>query len=200
MLTGFAVNLELFAETSWVLLVIILLLWGHIQISLAFVFNSMFKSSSIATVGVFILTVCGVVTSFILDQVFQDVASFPAPLYAWPPFVFYRMLNILNRHATSTALVAYTMEMVKPGNVIFNSIIILAAEVVILLLIAIYLTQVLPSDFGSQRPWNFPYTDMKAYFYGKTKNNVTFCLTSSRQLPLLRSIRKMKVWKMMMSA
>jgi hypothetical protein len=175
MITGFAVNLELFSRTSWGLLLIILLIWGHVQISLAFVFNAMFKSSSIATIGVFILTVCGVVTSFILDQVFQDVASFPAPLYAWPPFVFYRVLNILNRHATSTALVPYTMEMVKSGNVIFNSIIILVAQVVILLLLAIYLTQVLPTDFGSQRPWHFPFTDTKAYFYGK-KKTVTFQL------------------------
>ena len=160
---GYATRLELFTKTAAGIYIILFLLWGHIQVCLAFIFSAIFRSSSVATVLVFILTVCGVVTSFILDQIFISTTSFPPALYIWPPFLFYRLLDLLNRHATSTALAPYTFKMLIPGNVIFNGFIILAAEVVALFLLAVYLSQTLHSTFGSPRPWHFPVTDLIAW-------------------------------------
>lgn len=167
LITGYIFNLDLFRKTAIGILILVLLLWGHVQICLAFVFNAIFRSSSIATVSVFILTVCGVVTSFILSQIFISVSSFPVVLYMWPPFLFYRVLDLLNRHATSTLLRPYTFKMLTDGNVIQVALIILAVEVVVLLLLAIYLTQILPSEYGLQRPWHFPVTDFLAWINGK---------------------------------
>jgi hypothetical protein len=118
MITGYLTGLELFTETASGIIIILLLLWGHIQICLSFIFSATFRSSSIATILVFILTVCGVVTSSILDQIFMSTTSFPPALYIWPPFLFYRVLGLLNRHATSVALVPYTWKTLVGGNVI----------------------------------------------------------------------------------
>lgn len=163
MITGYVTGLDLFTKTASGIIIILLLLWGHVQICLSFIFSAIFRSSSVATVLVFILTVCGVVTSYILDQIFVSTTSFPLVLYLWPPFLFYRILDLLNRHAISTALVPYTFKMLVSGNIIFTSLIILAVEVIILLLLAIYLTQTLPTTYGSPRPWHFPVTDFLAW-------------------------------------
>jgi hypothetical protein len=158
--TGYGVGLQFFTETSLGILILALLIWGHIQVALAFVFSTLFRNSSIATVGVFILTVCGVVTTFILDQIFVSTTSFPVALYVWPPFLFYRVLDVLNRHATSTVLAPYTFKMMVPGDVIYNALWILTAEVFGLILLSIYFSQVLPSDFGIQRSWHYPISDL----------------------------------------
>lgn len=182
LVTGYAVSLELFVKTSAGILIILLLLWGHIQITLAFIFSALFRSSSVATVGVFILTVCGVVTSFILDQVFESTTSFPIPLYIWPPFLFYRILDMLNRHATSTLLGPYTFKMLVPGDIVFNGIFIMAAEVVILMAAAIYLSQVMPTEFGTQRSWHYPLTD--SYLWkGKEGSVIEVIPLFNRRLP-----------------
>ncbi|KAJ3368547.1 hypothetical protein HDU91_000493 [Kappamyces sp. JEL0680] len=160
LVTGYAVNLQLFTKTAMGILVLALLIWGHVQVSLAFVFSALFRNSSIATVGVFILTVCSVVTTFILDQIFVSTTSFPSALYIWPPFLFYRVLDVLNRHSTSTVLSPYTFKMLVPGDVIYNALWILSAQVIILIGLAVYLSQVLPSDFGTQRPWHYPLSDL----------------------------------------
>ena len=163
MATGYVTGLQLFTKTASGIVIILLLLWGHVQVCLSFIFSAIFRSSSVATILVFILTVCGVVTSSILSQIFTSTTYFPPGLYIWPPFLFYRVLDLLNRHATSTVLTPYTWEMLVAGNAVANALIILAAEIIFLLLLAIYLTQTLPSTYGSPRPWHFPVTDFLAW-------------------------------------
>jgi ABC-type multidrug transport system fused ATPase/permease subunit len=105
---------------------------------------------------IFLIVICSVVTSFLLDQIFEDPGTFPVSLMFWPPFVFYRIIGILNRHATSHLLPNYTLYMVKPGDPIFIAIIILIVDIVLLILLASYLIQIIPSEFGYARPWHFP--------------------------------------------
>ena len=106
----------------------------------------------------------GVVTSFLLDQVFDDPSSFPLGLMIWPPFVFYRALGILNINATSTRKPAYTLSKLRPGDPIFFSFLVLAAEGILIVLVAIYTTQVIPSGVGRPKPWYYPFRDIWAYF------------------------------------
>jgi hypothetical protein len=39
-----------------------------------------------------------------MDQVFSDPNEYPFLVFAWPPFVFYRILGILNKYSTNAAL------------------------------------------------------------------------------------------------
>ncbi|KAJ3274372.1 hypothetical protein HDV01_002976 [Terramyces sp. JEL0728] len=161
--TGYLTRLELFTETAFSVLIIAILLWGFVQVSMAFFFNSLFKSSSVANVGVFLIVICGVVTSYILDQVFPDPATFPTVVMIWPPFAFYRVLGLLNRHATSNVLASYTLDMVIPGDQVFFGFILMSVEIVVVIILSIYLTQVIPDTFGRCRPWNYPITDIQNY-------------------------------------
>ncbi|KAJ3000158.1 hypothetical protein HDV02_000441 [Globomyces sp. JEL0801] len=169
LVTGYATNLDLFTKTEPGLLILLFMLWGKVQVALAFLFSSIFSTSSVATVGVFLLTICGVVTSFIMDGAFQNPDLYPNFLLLWPPFAFYRALGVLNRHATSTVLPAYKFSMVKPGDVVFSSFFIMAAETVVLLLISVYLSQVIKSDFGVKKPWHFPITELIQRIRGEKK-------------------------------
>lgn len=51
--------------------------------------------------------------------------------------------------------------MLVSGDAVFNAIMVISAEIVAVLLLSIYLTQVLPQEFGPVRPWNYPYLDFK---------------------------------------
>lgn len=159
--TGYLTGLEFFTQTAISVLLIAILLWGLVQVSMAFFFNALFKSSSVANVGVFLIVICGVVTSYILDQVFPDPATFPTVVMIWPPFAFYRVLGLLNRHATSNVLSSYTLSMVVPGDQVFLGLILMSVEIIVVILLSIYLTQVVPDNFGRCRPWYYPITDMK---------------------------------------
>ena len=55
LITGYIANLELYRNTDWLILIVLFLLWGHIQSTLAFMFASFFKSSTSAT-GTILLT------------------------------------------------------------------------------------------------------------------------------------------------
>lgn len=157
-IAGYACNLSFFVKTSWALLFIVLFLWGHIQVGLAFFFGSIFKSSRNTIFTVFLMTICTVIASYIIDQVFSNPNEYPFWIFAWPPFVFYRILAILNKYSNNPALKPYTLGMLVPGDAVFNAIIIMVAEIFLVLIASIYLTQVIPQHYGSSRPWYFPFT------------------------------------------
>lgn len=99
-------------------------------------------------------------TSFLLDQVFDEQGTFPLGLMVWPPFVFYRALGILNISATSIRKMSYRFSMLRAGDPVFNAILILTAEAIIVIFLAIYTTQVIPSNQGRSKPWHFPITEL----------------------------------------
>jgi hypothetical protein len=103
-IVGFLLRLQLFVKTEIFVLIIALFLWGHIQVSLAFFFSAIFKSSRSALVFVFLAVVCGVITSYIVDQIFTKPEFYPYWLFLWPPIAFYRLLGMLNKHAASARL------------------------------------------------------------------------------------------------
>jgi ABC-type Na+ transport system ATPase subunit NatA len=102
------------------------------------------------------MVICGVVISFLLDQVYSEASQFPYGVLVWPPFVFYRALGILNQHATSTRMQRYTLSMLVWKDPVLDAIIIMAAESVVIFVLAVYFIQVDPSNSGISRPWYFP--------------------------------------------
>ncbi|KAI8905942.1 hypothetical protein EDD86DRAFT_193451 [Gorgonomyces haynaldii] len=153
---GYGFQLELFSKTSGIVLTIVFGLWGLLQVSMTFLLSSFFQKSRAAVVGVFLVTICGVITSYILDQIFSN-RTYPPWLYIWPPFVFYHILSVLNDAAISSKFPAYTLKMVVPGDPVFIGILVMFFETVIALLLSIYLIQVFPGEFGTPQPWYFPF-------------------------------------------
>lgn len=130
-----------------------------------------------------------------IDFVFKT-ATIPTAYFIWPPFAFYRILTVLNTNAFTTSLQVkgkenisrfdpisahspnphfyfilqpYKFSMVKPGDEVFTALMFLWVEVIVFLVLAYYLNQTAPSEFGVRRPWNFPIIDLMEMFGNKQK-------------------------------
>ncbi|RKP11483.1 P-loop containing nucleoside triphosphate hydrolase protein, partial [Piptocephalis cylindrospora] len=75
----------------------------------------------------------------------------------WPPFAFYRSLSILNMASTTTTRLAYRLSDLRGGDQVMAAMLFLAVETIIFLALAYYLGQVVPGEYGVQRPWYFPF-------------------------------------------
>ncbi len=85
----------------------------------------------------------------------------PAPLLymCYPPLAFYRALSLLGLTAF-TGGAAYTFASLQGGDEVYTAVLSLAISTVVLLVLTTYLSFVLPSEFGTTRPWHFPITDL----------------------------------------
>ncbi|TPX33896.1 hypothetical protein SmJEL517_g03315 [Synchytrium microbalum] len=149
---------EFFSLTSWWALLVVFFVWGFAQVACAFLLSAFFNRSRIALVLTFLIVVCGVMVSIATYQIALDG---PPPGYLlWPPFAFYWLLASMNEASMSpTRTTAYTLGMIRPGDPVFTCLMYLVVESVIFLALAAYLQLVLPSEFGVQKSWKFPYDD-----------------------------------------
>ncbi|KAL2915890.1 hypothetical protein HK105_204591 [Polyrhizophydium stewartii] len=181
---GAATSLELFSRTEWSVLLILLVLWSNVQVTLAMFFNAISRQSRIALIFVFLIVVCGVVTAFILDQVFPNPGDYPLGLFVWPPLAFYRALGTLNNAATSSLRVPYTLSMLKPGDEVFSAIVALVVEIFVYLVLSVYLANVVPSEFGTNLPWHYPVSSL---FGQRKKDSAVGAAVLDRKSPVLGS-------------
>jgi hypothetical protein len=79
----------------------------------------------------------------------------------------------------------YTISMVVPGDEVFSAIIAMLLQILILGVLSLYLSLVLPSEFGIQRPWHFPITDLiklvKRWRFGDVADNAETALTTDAE-------------------
>ncbi|KAJ1336897.1 hypothetical protein BSLG_006657 [Batrachochytrium salamandrivorans] len=157
MICGAAYGLSLFILTSPGLLILLLVLWGNVQVGMAFVLSALFKRSRLALVFVFLLVICGVMIAVTFDTAIGN-KDVPTYFFLWPPFAFYRALGVLNRASFQSGLQPYKFAMLKPGDQVYTAIVALAVQIPIFFALATYLISVLPSEFGVSKPWHFPIT------------------------------------------
>jgi hypothetical protein len=51
------------------------------------------------------------------------------------------------------------------GDPVYNAILVMFFEIFIILLISIYLSQVLPQEYGTSRSWDYPFLQLSQYFF-----------------------------------
>lgn len=166
-ITGAFSGLTFFTITSKSLLFLLFFLWGNNAISLAFFFSSIFNRSRFALVSIFLIVLCSVIISLVIDQLFLTSEA-PLVYFFWPPFAFYRYifillraLSLINRASYTSTLLPYNnFDQLQPGNEVFTTIVCMAVEIPFFLLLSYYMSAVLPSEFGVQKPWHFPITDL----------------------------------------
>lgn len=163
LISGVASKLDLFTLTSPYIIIILFILWGHVQISLSFCLSKLFQSRQLALLVVFLSVLCSVVISLSLDQLYDPKTNIPSILLLWPPFAFYRALSVLNRHSYLSSMSPYrTLVIGDPVSLSFLSLLI---HSVALPFIAYYLDTITPlhkDDSGSRAeglsPWHWPIT------------------------------------------
>ncbi|KAJ3297347.1 hypothetical protein HDU79_003962 [Rhizoclosmatium sp. JEL0117] len=161
MVVGKGAKLELFTKTSPAVLIVLFFLWGNVQIVLAFVIATLFSKSRIALVLTFLIVLVGVVISLVLTNLFKNSTQAPL-LNIWPPFAFYRGLSLMNTAAFTPGALPFGTEQFSSGTEFRSICVFLFGEIFVYGGLALYLNQVIPSEFGIVRPWHFPITDLFA--------------------------------------
>ncbi|PVU86199.1 hypothetical protein BB561_006788 [Smittium simulii] len=155
---GIGFKLEMFVETSLGLLILLLVIWGNVQISLSFFFATFFNQAKVAQVIVNLIIVWGVIIDATISFIFTTKS--PLPYLIWPPFAVYRAIAKMNAAAVSTERPGYRFSDLKPGDEVFNAFIALGISWVVFMAIAVYLNLVLPNDYGVNKPWHFIFTGL----------------------------------------
>ncbi|KAI9356786.1 hypothetical protein DFJ73DRAFT_758520 [Zopfochytrium polystomum] len=169
-LVGFGARLTLFTKTATAVVLLLFFTWGHAQIALAFFFASFFNRSRIALVLTFLVVLCGVIISLVTDQLFED-EPFPRAFFLWPPFAFYRALSVLNVASYDLLKRPFQVKDLRGDNEVTSALAFLAVEIFVYGFIGMYLAAVLPSEYGTRRPWHFPVTDVLTSFEKKSKKS-----------------------------
>ncbi|KAL2912513.1 hypothetical protein HK105_208002 [Polyrhizophydium stewartii] len=165
LIAGAALSLKMFGGQSLSVLLLVLVLWGLSQVSLSFFLAAFFRRSRLALIIVFLLVLCSVMIAASFDNTLKSGTT-PVYFLLWPPFTFCRAIGILNRASYETGSTPYSFAALKMGDSLTTVIVALALQTPVLMLLASYLTAVLPSEFGVRRPWHFPIT---ALFNGEAK-------------------------------
>lgn len=166
-------------QTALDVLILVFFIWGLAQNALVFLFASVLDKSRTAlgrravstnsAVITFMIVLVSLLVSLVTAQLFEAgvylapsddcIQEIPFAYFLWPPFAFYRTLQLLNDASYIVSVPAYTISRIVPGDEVFAALLFMVFESIILLLVAFYLSAVIPSEFGVPRPWHFPITD-----------------------------------------
>lgn len=164
-IAGFIFQMELFTQTQPGVYILLFFVWGHAQIALAFFFSSLFSRSRSALALVFLVVLLGIILNSALEFVIPGDINLA--YFIWPPFAFYRSLSILNVASTTTTRLAYRISDLRGGDQVMAAMIFLAVETLVFLVLAYYLAQVIPGEYGVRKPWYFPLRSLAQGFRRK---------------------------------
>ncbi|PVU96703.1 hypothetical protein BB561_001027 [Smittium simulii] len=157
LITGIGFRMELFIKTSLGVLILLLFIWGNVQVALSFFFSTLFKQYKFAQIMVSIVILWGIIIDTAVSFIFT--AKTPIGYLIWPPLAMYRAISKLNDASTSTIRPGYRFKDLVPGDEVFTSMVALCIEWVVLMALAFYLNMILSSDYGVKKPWHFIFSD-----------------------------------------
>ncbi|CAG8568180.1 5409_t:CDS:10 [Diversispora eburnea] len=115
--TGFFFKMEIFTKTQPGVYILLLFIWGHIEIALAFFFSCFFSKSRTALVVSFLIVLCGIIVSIAITYTSRQAKSeIPNGYNFWPPFAFCNALSEINYQSASKTEEAYRMSDLIIGN------------------------------------------------------------------------------------
>ena len=155
--SGVVSGLTLFTRTDPLLLAFLFAVWGNVQIAMAFSLSTIFNKGRIALVISFLLVLCSVIVALVIGQLFVDDRA-PSALFIWPPFAFYRVLNLLNFATLDVSLRPYAFSDLFGDNEVSTCTWFMFVEIPAFFFLAFYFDAIFPSEFGVKRPWHFPIT------------------------------------------
>eukprot|EP00732_Lithocolla_globosa_P000357 Lithocolla_globosa_v1_NODE_102_length_6350_cov_93.725179.p1 type:complete len:962 gc:universal NODE_102_length_6350_cov_93.725179:3330-445(-) len=167
LIMGLAFSLSFFTLTQPGVYIWLFIIWGNTQIALAYVFSIFFKSSRVALLVVFLLVLFGLIVNIVTPIFF--ITEAPIWYLLYPPFCFYRALNLMNEATYSLSLPPYTFAQINSGTEMNRLFVMLILETIVLFLGGAYFQAVTPSEYGVPRPWHFVFTDPYKWF--KNRNN-----------------------------
>ncbi|KAG0057842.1 hypothetical protein BGZ83_000029 [Gryganskiella cystojenkinii] len=158
-LTCLAVSSQMILRTQPLILIVLLILWAHVQTTLAFFVASFFSNTRRATLMVYFLVAVSCIMASVSGQIFKD--GTPLAWFIHPTFSFF---NIVSQGIMQSSRVngLYPMRWADfaAGTILFKCLMLLVGESFLFLLLTVYVDAVAPSEYGVQKPWHFPITSL----------------------------------------
>nr|KAJ3420210.1 hypothetical protein HK105_005958 [Polyrhizophydium stewartii] len=110
-------------------------------------------------VTAFLVVLLSVLISLTVDSIFTNGTT-PAAYYIWPPFAFYRGLTVMNKASYTATLRPYRLSDLRLGDEVGNAVVAMSISIAVYGLITAYLAAIVPSEYGTPRPWHFPVTGL----------------------------------------
>ncbi|RKP20418.1 hypothetical protein ROZALSC1DRAFT_28087 [Rozella allomycis CSF55] len=164
-IVGVIFQMEFFIQTDPGVYVILFLLWNFAMISLSFFLSLFFDHSRTGVVVTFLVLLCGVVVNLAATMLFDKSA--PLAFFIWPPLAFYRALTVINIASFTADASPYKMSSLTLDNEVSIILMFLAIEGLIFLILTVYFSQILDSNFGVSKPWYFPVEGIISVFKSK---------------------------------
>ncbi|EGG13872.1 ABC transporter A family protein [Cavenderia fasciculata] len=160
---------SVFTQGSPFAMALLLFGWGNAMITFSFFLSTIFKTTRVATVTCYFLVIIGVIVNIVLGVQFFENSAPPAPYYWYPPFAFNRGMALVStlcgiEQCPNWSTYDWSFE---PSRIIMW----LYIDTVFYLLLALYLDQVLPREFGVPKKPTFifdPIINLVRSLAGKT--------------------------------
>ncbi|KAG0033431.1 hypothetical protein BGZ81_008517 [Podila clonocystis] len=154
-----AMKITVMSRTNTWLLILLFLLWAHVQVCFSFAIASVFSRTRRAAIVVNFFVALSAIMTVIADRIFDD--GIPIPWLINPAFAFFYITSIAVMRASMVNMsYPLTFSDFTSGSRLYWAVVILAVESVVFLLLAFYLDAVAPSEYGVTRPWHFFITDL----------------------------------------
>ncbi|KYR02910.1 ABC transporter A family protein [Tieghemostelium lacteum] len=134
---------------------LIIFFWGHLLVSFAFFLSVFFSKTEVGTViGYIWVFGTGILAGNVILKILDSPSTPDSSLFAIsivPPFVLFRALYIFRREVTFDGVGVKISTMSDSRNEIDEIIGFMIVEAIIFMVLALYLEEVLPSDYGVKR-------------------------------------------------
>ncbi|ORY99506.1 P-loop containing nucleoside triphosphate hydrolase protein [Lobosporangium transversale] len=154
-LTCVAISSQFILRTNPIIVIFLLVLWAHIQTTLAFLLATFFSRTRRAVLVVYFFVAFSCIMTSVSDQIFQDGKPF-----AWfihPSFSFFNILSVgITSSSRINGLYPLKWRDFAVGTTLFNCVVLMIGESIIFVLLTFYIDAVAPTEYGVQKPWHFP--------------------------------------------
>lgn len=135
-LTCAAISSQVIMRTNPVIILVILILWAHVQTTLSFLFGSLFSRTRRATLIVYFFVAISCIMGAVADTIFKS--GVPTAWFIHPNFAFFYILSEGIAHASRTnGMVPLVWADFAPGKNLFFCVMILFGESFLALLLTL---------------------------------------------------------------
>ncbi|GJJ67951.1 hypothetical protein EMPS_00297 [Entomortierella parvispora] len=158
-LTCVAVGSQLILRTPPLILVVLLVLWAHVQTTLALFLAAFFSNTRRATLMVYFFVAVSCIMASVSAQIFKD--GIPVAWFIHPTFSFFNIISEgILRSSRVNGLDPLFWSQFASGTALFKCLLLLVGESFLFLILTFYIDAVVPSEYGVQKPWHFPITGL----------------------------------------
>ncbi|KAF9104757.1 hypothetical protein BGX27_009947 [Mortierella sp. AM989] len=157
--TAAAIGSQIIHRTNPLIIIVILLLWAHVQVSLSFVLAALFSKTRRASLVVYFIVAISCIMGGVATTIFSD--GIPFAWFIHPSFAFFNIISTGVLQASRVnGLYPLIWSDFAPGNTLFGCVMIMLGESILFLILTFYFDAVLPSEYGVQKPWHFPISSL----------------------------------------